>query len=83
MKFLYIFILVAFQSAVAKTSVLQTEANFSAGSRSLDFCCDREYKTDSAHSLSEMESQRIVSNLLSENTDSSIKKTFEPVRGQR
>ena len=83
MKFLYIFLIVIYFQ-VAKAELQETEARYSAGSESLDFCCDREYKQESAHSMSEMESHKIVKRLLGLDVDFSIQpRPSRPSRGQR
>ena len=82
MKFLFLFIVTIFFQ-FAKADRGETEAHFGAGAESLDFCCDREYKKESAHSLSERESHKIVTRLLGKNIDFSIQRRPKPTRGQR
>ena len=40
------------------------EADFLDNKHRLEFCCDREYKAESAHDISEEESKRIVDKVL-------------------
>ena len=85
MKFLYLFIIFLYTSfGWAEGDPSGTEAGYGSGNKSMDFCCDREYKQESAHSLSEMESQQIVSRFLRANTELPIKpKNYKPSKGQR
>ncbi|MCZ0933067.1 MAG: hypothetical protein OXJ52_07945 [Oligoflexia bacterium] len=60
-----------------------TEAFYSFDKNKSEFCCEREYTYESAHDMSEAESQRIVQNWLEPDKDS-YKPWIQPgKKGQR
>ena len=58
--------------------IANTEADFSFGKDKNEFCCEREYTNESAHDMSEEESQRIVQRFLSSGDSQSPTPSFIP-----